>query len=751
MDSNFWDLHRQLGECYERDIMKMMEVEKLDELSRESSLSSPGLALPRKSQSEISSLGKGGLLFGSGNQKVPVPPDAVEILQMSGSGLWQSGSVQPPSRPRFGGRGSQAVPEPVDEVGILQMSGSGLWQSAAFQEDLQVCRKQKGHLNGLLSSETDKMKESTDSAEADKIPERPKDSADLYFHPRAFWADGLELKGFQSVTMKARRSSLPSLQALAVDVGARGTPSAQSCMFSVLWMLQHPGSIFRVWWDSFGMTLLLYDLIVIPLRAFNLGESFFLTLMFWIAHLYWNAAILMSFISGYDQSGIMVLDLWKSSWRYVRSWFVFDLALVSFDWLIIASENDSSAGLARLSRTLRGFRFLRLLRLGRALRAGSLLRSLKDQLSSRMANLQYSIIKILFQLLLCNHIIACLWFVVGSDDTLEKTWVKEMQLQDKDAAFQYASSLHWTFTQLGVGNTEARAMNLNKEIFSIIISFIGLINLSTMVSSMTSLFANLQKLKDDEIQQFRMLRKHLAENNIDPDLSQRITRFLKHSFELKQQAMSKDGQIPILGMLSKSLQEELQLQRHSECLRESPFLCSLLQKEDHNVNHLVGEIVIYAMKHAVSAIDDVIFSAGQVATTCYYVADGNVSYEDASSNCFTLCNIWVAEVCLWTPWLHLGHLVAKDISRLITMEVTLFCECVEKNDHIRQISSVYAKDFVDRLNSETHWTDLPADCRNVDQSKTQEELTSKRTWWFQRRSFHRIAPTWYSRTSSLAA
>ena len=253
----------------------------------------------------------------------------------------------------------------------------------------------------------------------------------------------------------------------------------------------------------------------------------------------------------------------------------------------------------------------RLLRLGRAAGMGSAFQSVQEQLSSTMANIQYSIFKIIVQLFLCNHIIACLWFLLGSGTTPEATWVQDMDMKDKPPSLQYAISLHWAFVQLGVGNTDITARNLNEFIFSIVITFLSLMNFSTMVSSMTSLLARLQKMQDEETRQFSQLRKFLAYNDIDPDLSHRITRFLQHSFESKKEAISKDGQIPILDMLSKSLQEELQLQRHTQCLRASPFLNSLLQTEDYSVKRFVGEIVTQALQRTLFALDDVVFSVGR--------------------------------------------------------------------------------------------------------------------------------------------
>lgn len=78
------------------------------------------------------------------------------------------------------------------------------------------------------------------------------------------------------------------------------------------------------------------------------------------------------------------------------------------------------------------------------------------------------------------------------------------------------------------------------------------------------------------MEQFSGLRKFLLHNNIDPDLSIRVTRFLKHTFAMKHKALSKDGKVAILDMLSKSLHEELEVQRHNECLQDSGFLHELL-------------------------------------------------------------------------------------------------------------------------------------------------------------------------------
>eukprot|EP00913_Durusdinium_trenchii_P002835 g2623.t1 len=333
------------------------------------------------------------------------------------------------------------------------------------------------------------------------------------------------------------------------------------------------------------------------------------------------------------------------------------------------------------------------------------MQSVKDQLSSRMSNIQYGIVRIVFQLLLSNHIIACLWFLLGSEENPDSTWVEQMQLKSKPAEFQYTTSLYWAFSQLGVGQTEIEAVNLHERIFSIVISFLALINFSTMVSSMTSLLESLRKLKDEETEpgstdlfpfdcqlqtsenawssrhrlfycrkeQFSLLRRYLASNSIDPDLSLRITSFLQHSFSLKKKATSKDG--------------------------------LLLESEDYNTRRVLCKMATQ-LQHSVLALDDVVFSAQSMANSCFYVAEGNCSYEQQDLAPLMLCGTWAAEMCLWTPWIHTGHLVSKDISRLITLEVTSFCECISRDRGVWSLAANYAQRFVGELNEEGHWSDL---------------------------------------------
>eukprot|EP00435_Cladocopium_sp_Y103_P042392 s1144_g11.t1 len=727
---SFYELNHRLVQCYEADILAMQEeVQRLSDL----------LPLPS-------------------SKTLPAVPVTAPMQPRSSTGP-SVPTATPRFQPRMGTGQSRAgrtlgPPLPEGEVQILDfgMQAGGLWQSEAFQEDLQACMIQKRQMDLVLSQMSDRDRSPAPCAgekseTAQQSSGEGSDDAtatartkEKFFRPRAFWleteAENEEARVRNRVAAQAKRPSIQTAASLS-DVLA---PQAQSSCSACFHKLQHPGSWIRAWWDTFGMLLLTYDVVVIPLRVFDINESVALEVMFWVAHIYWNLAIPVSFVTGYEVEGILVMDLKKTIRNYAFSWFPFDLALVSLDWFLVAAGDGGSAGVARLSRTARSLRFLRLFRLGRVAKVGSLITSLQDQLTSRVANIQYSIFKLLLQLLLCNHIIACLWFLIGdqdadADEDPRDSWLVVSQLKKRSVSYQYFTSLHWAYAQLGVDQSEIEAVNLQERIFSVIISIVALINFSTMVSSMTSLLASLQKLKNDELEQFSLLRRYLRYNNITPDLSHRVTRFLQHTFDLKHRAISKDVQIPILDMLSKPLQDELQLQRHVESFNENEFLRKLLENMDDLIHRVVCDVATNCLTHVVLALDDVVFAAGSVATAAYFISDGQCHYDcQAYPKSVKLCNLWVAEICLWAPWIHLGHLVSQDISRLFILEVTKFAECIGKDQKSRKLAMQHAREVVSRLEGPHHFSDLPWKSRQVDPSRagTDTETTAVKlgSRWF---------------------
>ncbi|CAJ1432423.1 unnamed protein product [Effrenium voratum] len=477
-------------------------------------------------------------------------------------------------------------------------------------------------------------------------------------------------------------------------------------------------------------------MIVIPLRFFDMPAALFLEILAWFTQVFWNLDIIASFMTGYYEDGNLILRPVKIAKNYCQSWLMFDLTVVSLDWLILFLATDSDAqGVHRLSKTVRLLRFLRMVRILRLAKISRMSEAVQEQIQSQSANIQYSLFKSIFRLLLLTHLIACSWYGIGrlsdESDGQERSWIMESSLVERTLSYQYTTSYHWALCQLGVGGIAIYPTNTYERSFGIFSAFTALMTFSTLVSKMTSLMSSLNKLKDEEMEQFRLLRRYLIYNDIPLHLSQRIVRFLQHGYRMRHEALSAGSHLPILDLLSESLQGELQFERYRGCLYELKFTERLLALENRQTVQVLHKLSMNALANTVVAHDDVLFCSGDLATAAYFVQSGHMNYHDdfGDEPSPVEGHNWIAEMTLWTPWVHLGDLVAEDVSRLVVLQVDAFCKVVGDSNECRSVAVVYAKEYVEHLKLVQDLSDI---MQNPKTSKTMSKQNSMRpaaSWW----------------------
>lgn len=206
---------------------------------------------------------------------------------------------------------------------------------------------------------------------------------------------------------------------------------------------------------------------------------------------------------------------------------------------------------------------------------------------------------------------------------------------------------------------------------------------------------NVRKIWTEKVSQFRSLRRFLAENQIEQELSHRVMRFLQHSLNVKKSVQSDDPQV--LEMLSKPLQGELQLERHKATFEQNGFFRRMLKQGGFHPIRELRMVAMNCMQPQVMASGDVVFAAGSMANSCFFLAKGSFHYTFEKSY-EELSNTWIAEMCLWIPWSYAGDLVAQETSRLFSLDLSAFCKAVAKVDTTREMAVAYAKECVDALN-----------------------------------------------------
>jgi len=478
----------------------------------------------------------------------------------------------------------------------------------------------------------------------------------------------------------------------------------------------HPGGSFRTAWNLSMALCVLYDLMVIPLYAYDLPPSLVLEIFDWFIQIFWNVDLMVSFLTGYYDEGALIFSIPKIALHYAKTWLLFDLSLLSMDWAFRIMEWSNDGGLESImwSRSLRMLRFLRLMRMLRMVKLRHINEVFQEFFHSQAATLYYSLFSSLIHLCILNHLIACAWFAVSHVNS--RNWVTELGIENSAVEYQYLTCLNWAFAQLGVGSSPALATNVPEMAYCIVIAFRSLITSSTLISTVSNLMAGLSKIKEDENTEFRLLRCYLAQNDIPPELGQKITQFLQYQYTLRQEARSADMEVPLLELLSPQLQGELQFARSESNLCKLQVLHDLLEMADRQVLHILHRLAQDAVKNYIVASADVIFLAGNHAPSAFLKLSGDLTYsnEDSDEADETInSEFWVAEVALWTQWHYLGDLVSSDVSRVASLDVQGFCHALTMSWQTQRAASRYAAQFLAKMSaSGKNWTDtfvLPRD------------------------------------------
>eukprot|EP00439_Symbiodinium_sp_Y106_P011407 s1538_g1.t1 len=240
-----------------------------------------------------------------------------------------------------------------------------------------------------------------------------------------------------------------------------------------------PTGTFRIFWDLFGMALLMKDIVALPLLLASSMkiEDFFATWRYlsMIASVYWTIDIGLSFFTGYYQKGTLVSSVEKIAWTYLKSWFLIDLFVTTLD---VSLEFGADFGeVFVFFRFLRFLRFVRLLRMGKFSQISIFF---QDQFESPTASLEFSLLVVMIVMMLLEHVIACFWFGLGRMESSSGTWLTHSAVADGSFANQYTYSLRWALGQLGIGSTEIEALTEAEGYYSIAVAFVSIIIFATV-------------------------------------------------------------------------------------------------------------------------------------------------------------------------------------------------------------------------------------------------------------------------------
>jgi len=462
--------------------------------------------------------------------------------------------------------------------------------------------------------------------------------------------------------------------------------------------------------DFCGLVLILYDLLTVPMQAFEPEETWFMAMMDWVTLLFWTFDMIQSFSLAYYHQGELVTDRRRIIINYLRTWFLLDLLVVLPEWILIFIGYKETKDLVGLGRILRLRRAFRIARFARLFKLSNIINAICDIIDSEYSFVLFNLSQLLLTILLLNHCIACGWYLVGSLNMKagNLSWIEHSGSRPtvhEDLTWRYITSLHWSLTQFTPASMEVHPQNVAERIFAIVVLFFALLAFGTVVGGVTASMTHLRNIKNNQVRQFWLLRCYLRQNQISAQLSDRIRNYLDYKEQAKYRfshSVVPLESVQILGELSQPLRNELTSETYTPDLKHHSFFHQLKKK----MSFVLFEICTTALRCSCFATMDIIFTVGDEGMSMFFVRSGEFQYcklGDRLVASLQSCDIlaqksWISEMVLWTPWRHQGTLRADKSGELIVVNPGSFADAIKMHPQAWHFARNYARQYLEFLN-----------------------------------------------------
>lgn len=460
----------------------------------------------------------------------------------------------------------------------------------------------------------------------------------------------------------------------------------------------NPESTFRICWDLASLVLLLVDAIVLPLSiawywdmGFGRVSSYILSISVGVSVVFWTLDIILNLNTAVYIKGQLVHDRSAILKRYLSTWFVLDISLVSLDYLNMAQ--DLNLSWLRFGRIFRAFRMLRLLKMTKL---DEIIQELAASTGRQWIMLVIAILTSAIAATLVTHFITCIWFWIGytiqqQEEALQQgreSWILKAGAWDQPGGTQYIHSLRYVMNSpapptIAPESWEERLVDIMNNLFVLVV-------IGNVISKISGTMAELRAMNEARSRQRREIRVYLSNQDASFELVSRIMKFVEYKLE-KMTPVTFDS-----SLISKTLQTELYMSQRGEFLEVLPIF------------HLTKEVfpdsfaaICACLKKHVFESKERVFSAGAVATSLFITVAGKFVYmevEDAGKEQLVQGGEWFEELALYAEGLvHHSTLSSKAFSEVLSLHNEDFIDNLQNSPDCASMFCEYAKEFIDGM------------------------------------------------------
>jgi len=477
-------------------------------------------------------------------------------------------------------------------------------------------------------------------------------------HSLAHFVEGSQ-QGKRLVAGKMRIPVMDRHSSKMMDANVSVSPSDRDSMptrrrWRDCWLLTHfpysPGCKLVLVFDIVGMVLLCHDSCMIPfILAWNQKTQGYFFYYAWASVLFWTVDLVLHFATGYtDEDDRVVKNFKRIACRYLARWFLVDFTVVAFDWLnlgitLTATGEGSGEGPVYL-KLIRLLKATRMLRIYAMLKAGKVA-AVQEMVMSKahgcglgtIVGFCANISKLVFIILWLNHIGACTWVALVSNQQSDtgQSWERYTAINyhtgtsfeeaGLSQAFIYFFAYYWSITTMFSGASFLVPMTTLETAFSCVYVLFGILFASSMISSMSAMLMDSHEAQREKTLKIQKLQLFLQQHNVDPMLSVMIQRQALERMSVERRIAEED--VSVISLLSAELRTQLRFHLCAPVLSK----LSLWRTCDYVDDQVIKNLCRVAVHEITCDPGQILFDAGKHMEQSYILIWGEMHYTPRSA------------------------------------------------------------------------------------------------------------------------
>jgi hypothetical protein len=320
-------------------------------------------------------------------------------------------------------------------------------------------------------------------------------------------------------------------------------------------------STFRHWWDFVVTVSIAYVIVTTPVKVcFDVTTSGLSYVIDVVVDVIYLVEMVINFFTSYedDTTGEEIVDLVKIRRNYVKTWFIMD-AMSSFPSSLVGETND----LLTLTKITKVARVAKIAESG-------LIRAITGRINRTMNPSLMRILTLTFIFFLTQHFIACAYYYIGLNYSLDNDWGPNEELRASPLSQQYIDALY--FAIMVTTANDVNPTTATEKMFVTVMLFIGIVINASIIGSAANLLSNLDKEAIARKNQMDSINDYLRFKKVPLPLQNKIRRFYEYSLNSRMQ----DPTESLFAELPDRLKLLLRLNLNAEFIRKVPLfkVCS---------------------------------------------------------------------------------------------------------------------------------------------------------------------------------